>query len=237
MSLYNSLLTYVSPDTINNITNIIPENIKNSLPESSILNINTNTNTNTNTNINTLLNTSLSTPSTTNKVAEEDKIKLNVFEESLEKDYVGCYLDDPTNLTMSEYLGTVNNQLECINKGIEQEYKYIGIQQGDKCYASNILPESESKRKNCNITCTNINQGNCGGYYYNQVYKTNVIKPEAILDTFENINNDINTINNNLDNSLFTTNEPINPYILLVSIVIIILIIMITFDYITNKNF
>ena len=215
MSLYNSLLTYVSPNTINNITSIIPENIKNIIPESSILNTLVNTNT------------------LVNKV-EEEKVKLNEFEDSLEKDYVGCYLDDPTNLTMSEYLGTVNNQLECINKGIEQEYKYIGIQQGDKCYASNILQETESKRKNCNITCTNINQGNCGGYYYNQVYKTNIIKPEMKLDTFDNINNDLNTISNNLDNSLFTTNSPVNSYILLVSIVIIILTIMITFDYITK---
>lgn len=100
--------------------------------------------------------------------------KLSAFENKIKPLYKGCYPDDPLNPSMPEYLGTVSNSVECIRLGKLNNFKYVGVQQGDKCFGSNFIPTVEPVEKNlyCNVSCSNPNSGTCGGYYYNQIFST-----------------------------------------------------------------
>ena len=132
-----------------------------------------------------------------NNIKKQNGEKMNPLEKQIYSQYIGCFLDDPFNPSMENYLGEVSNSLECINLGKKNNFKYVGIQQGDKCFASDILPNTEEvdKKTNCNVGCDDINTGNCGGFFYNQVYKTdNVIN----LNNLQIENNKKNKINNKL---------------------------------------
>ena len=183
------------------------------------------------------------TESQTNTIPEpqELKLQLNNFEKKLENKYKGCYLDDPTSLTMSEYLGIVNNQLECINKGTQHKLNYVGIQQGNLCYGSDTLPKTQlaDRNINCNQACLEADTGNCGGFYYNQVYQSseNSSKnsPVNIIDTFNNMNDELQNINSNIRENYFRCSEPIDSYKLCILLIFIILMIYFIIEYIKKK--
>lgn len=171
-----------------------------------------------------------------------EKKELPLFEKNLEPFYKGCYLDDPSELTMNNLLGIVPNSLKCIELGKNKDFKYVGIQQGNKCYGSNSLPTTiEGNRStNCNISCDDIDTGNCGGYFYNQVYETeNIIsddtdgskenKSKEILDHFNNLDHEIDIIQKNITHT--NCCEPVNSFILFIWIVILVILIYLLFIY------
>jgi hypothetical protein len=120
--------------------------------------------------------------------------------------------------------------------GSKQNYKYIGVQQGDKCFASNELPTmQEGTKSNCNISCDNINSGNCGGFFYNQIYQ---IPQENPLEMFNNfIQNDIQVekINSGLNETNICSYSPIDNYMLFFYIIVIIILGYLLFEYLHKK--
>ena len=186
---------------------------------------------------------------------------INPFEKQFESQYMGCYIDDPSNPSMGIFLGNVSNISECINLGKENNQKYVGIQQGNKCYGSNGLPITQQydRKKNCNVSCDDINTGNCGGFFFNQVYKTSYNNPiplasvtddksileegnqkkEAfgLLEKFINSDNELEKIevlkNTNPNNNCIT---PINSYQLFFWLLILIILIYLLFEYLYKKK-
>lgn len=130
---------------------------------------------------------------------ENEQNKISVQEILPEKkqnefNFIGCYSDDPSNPSMENYLGEISNSLECIELGRKNNFKYVGVQQGDKCYGSNKIPSTQlvDSKENCNIGCDDINSGNCGGFFYNSVYNTDIKKNE--------INRQENILSNDMKN-------------------------------------
>lgn len=173
---------------------------------------------------------------------------LSEHEQNLEDKFIGCYVDDPTNPILTDFLGEVDDQHKCILKGKESNYKFIGVQQGNKCFGTNVLPEDSKKvqRIKCNTKCNDKSKGNCGGFYYNQIYSTDsdsrglindyeMSKPNEIFEKYKNINLELFQINNNLKQDNFVDSTPINPYALILWLVIIIIIIYLVVEYI-NKH-
>ena len=190
-------------------------------------------------------------------VQEEIKQELSPFEKQIQSLYIGCFSDDPSNPSMEKDLGDVSNSLECIELGKKNNYKYIGIQQGNRCYASNKIPIAPEVNRNeyCNIGCDDINTGNCGGFFYNQVYKTdindsalnklgNIIKPEEekykknaeqMLEKFVSMDTDIEKINYGLTHVNYDCHTPINSYVVFFWVVILIILLYLLFEYIYKK--
>lgn len=102
--------------------------------------------------------------------------KLVPYEKQFQSLYVGCYSDDPINPSMNTFLGQVPNISECINMGKENNFDYVGIRGGNQCFASNTIPTTQmvDRTKYCNVGCDDVGTGNCGGFFYNQVYKTSL---------------------------------------------------------------
>ena len=191
-------------------------------------------------------------------VEEVIKQELSQFEKQIQSLYIGCFSDDPSNLSMEKDLGDVSNSLECIKLGKKNNYKYVGIQQGNRCFASNKIPIAPEVNRNeyCNIGCDDINTGSCGGFFYNQVYKTDIndtslnkldnkIKPEEeknkknaieILEKFVSLDTDIEKINYGLAQVNYNCHTPIDSYIVFFWIVILIILLYLLFEYIYNKS-
>lgn len=189
---------------------------------------------------------------------QEVRQELSPFEKQIESLYIGCFSDDPTNPSMEKDLGDISNSLECIELGKKNNYKYVGIQQGNKCYASNKIPVApEVNRFNhCNIGCDDINTGNCGGFFYNQVYKTDIndnalnvlsenIKNQNdknqqeatnMLEKFANIDTDVEKINYGLSHVNYNCIYPINRYHLFIWFVVLIILLYLLFEYLYKKN-
>jgi hypothetical protein len=177
---------------------------------------------------------------------EENIPKISKYDKEISPYYIGCYSDDPTNLSMSEYLGTVSNPVDCMKLGKDKGYEYVGIQQGDKCYASKELPNTvKVEEKYCGIQCNQPNTGTCGGYFYNKVYNTNGINTlneietkeisiPKIIENYNNTNESINNINRNIGNLNYADKNssiyPINQYILAITLVIILIILYLIVD-------
>lgn len=118
------------------------------------------------------------TETETKIIKSEDTITLKPFEEKLNYLYMGCYNDNPIQPIITTQLGNVHNQLECINAGQKAEYKYVALQSGSECLASNKLDFKNMDlvpRKNCNIVCDETTAGFCGGVFKNQIYATSLI--------------------------------------------------------------
>jgi len=184
------------------------------------------------------------------------KDELTPFEKHIQSLYVGCFSDDPSNPSMENYLGEVSNSLECIEFGKKNNFKYVGVQQGNKCFGSNKIPTTEKvdKKVYCNIGCDDINTGNCGGFFYNQVYKTTTTNPntnilqenqnkilsENILEKFINLDTDIEKINYGLSHSEPNTNPnsiyPIDSYTLFFWICVLVILLYLLFEYIYKKS-
>ena len=191
------------------------------------------------------------------EIKEEIKEELYPFEKQIQSLYIGCFSDDPSNPSMEKDLGDVSNSLECIELGKKNNYKYIGIQQGNRCYASNKIPIAPEVDRNeyCNVGCDDINTGNCGGFFYNQVYKTDIndtalnklgnkIKheeeknkknAEEMLEKFINLDTDIEKINYGLSNVNYNCQTPIDSYVIFFWIVILIILLYLLFEYIYKK--
>ena len=172
----------------------------------------------------------------------KQEIKLTPYEKEIMPYYVGCYSDDPTNLSMKKYLGVVSNPVECIKRGKNNNYNFVGIQQGDKCYASNEIPNTIKVNDNhCNIRCNDPKTGTCGGYFYNKVYKTdlgNVVEKGIekndtfmLVENYNSMNTEMNDINRQLKNVYYDNNDyPINMYVLAVALLIIIIILYLVIE-------
>ena len=183
---------------------------------------------------------------------------LNPYEKQFESQYIGCYIDDPSEPSMNNFLGDISNLSECINLGKKNNYKYVGVQQGNKCFGSNGIPTTQQydRMQNCNIGCDDINTGNCGGFYFNQVYKTtydDIIPPISIVDNnaildetnkkeafgllenFINSDSELDKINKlgNINNNCWT---PINSYSLFFWMLILVILIYLLFEYLYKKK-
>jgi hypothetical protein len=175
----------------------------------------------------------------------EEKIRLSPYEREILPYYVGCYSDDPTRLSMKNYLGVVSNPVECIKRGKEKNYNFVGIQQGDRCYASNSIPTTlKVDNEYCNIGCNDRKTGTCGGYFYNKVYRTDLGKSVEtgiekndtfmLVENYNSMNSEINDINKNLGNIKYDNPEfstyPINIYVLAVVLLIITIILYLVIE-------
>lgn len=167
---------------------------------------------------------------------------LNDFEKSLDNQFIGCFVDDPTNPSLTGYLGEVDDQEQCILRGKEANYQYVGIQQGNKCFGANILPDNSkmADRHKCNVKCNDKSKGHCGGFYYNQIYSTTqnikMSEPSNIIEKYKNINIELFGINDQLSQEHFVQENPINPYALILWLAIIIITIFLIIEYMNKKN-
>ena len=183
------------------------------------------------------------------EVQAKINLAAGIFNDKFASQFIGCYSDDPLNLSMQNFLGNVSDIEECITLGKNNEYKFVGIQQGNKCYASNNIPDSTNESMDkCNILCNDINSGYCGGYYYNQVYSTNI--PEInknevknkieqfnnIIENYKNLDVEYNMIENNINKNNINCNiQPVNAYILFLWLIIIFFIIFLVLEYYNKK--
>lgn len=144
--------------------------------------------------------------------------------------YKGCYSDDPNTPLLPEYLGIVSNVAQCIKLGAEHNLNYVGIQQGDVCYGGNQIPNyvmPETSNDNCDIPCSEAGVGNCGGYFYSQIYDTGIRPNDLVritmsensnIETFESVNN----------------HKPLKPFVSFGWIVLILVIVLVTMCYFKN---
>ena len=199
---------------------------------------------------------------------DESSIQLVPFEKQYESQFVGCYADDPVNPSMDTYLGKIRNISECIDMGKNNDFKYIGIRGGNECWASNNVPTTQSvdRFKFCNVGCDEIGTGNCGGFYYNQVYKTmgttssndkedlsseqdlekviseqdlekEISEPVVnVLENFISADNDLKKISIGLRNDNFNCWKPINMYVIFFWLVILLFLIYLLFEYLYRKK-
>jgi hypothetical protein len=200
------------------------------------------------------------------EVEQEIKPELSPFEKKIQSLYVGCFSDDPTNPSMEKDLGDVSNSLECIELGKKHNYKYIGVQQGNRCFASNKIPIATevNRHEYCNIGCDDINTGNCGGFFYNQVYKTDIndnalnilnehVKNDKnqnnknnekknekeasdMLEKFLNLDTDIEKINYGLSYVNYNCLSPINTYHLFIWFIVLIILLYLLFEYLYKQK-
>lgn len=179
------------------------------------------------------------------------------YEKQFESSYIGCYEDDPLNPSMNTFVGNVSNISECIDLGKKNNFAYVGLRGGNECYASNNIPNTTTvnRYKNCNVGCDDIGTGNCGGFFYNQVYKTFSDMPNSsnnmtneelekeittntvdVLENFINSDNDMKKISLGLYNDNFNCWEPMNVYIMFFWLVILLLLIYVLFEYLMKKK-
>jgi hypothetical protein len=169
------------------------------------------------------------------------ELKLTPTELKLQSNFIGCYIDNPSKPTFTDYLGEVDNQEQCINKGKEKNFNFVGIQQGNKCFGSNFVPEDikRADRLKCSTDCNDKSKGKCGGFYYSNIFSTKnteLSKPSDIVEKFKSLNIELVDISNNLKEEQFVTENPINPYSLLLWLVVILIIIYIIIEYINKKS-
>ena len=111
-------------------------------------------------------------------IKTETTVSLTPFEEKLNYLYMGCYNDNPVQPIIPTELENVRNQLACINAGQKAEYKYVALQNGNECLATNDLDFKNMisvPRQNCNMVCDETSAGYCGGVLKNQIYATSLI--------------------------------------------------------------
>jgi hypothetical protein len=169
--------------------------------------------------------------------------ELSAEEKNLSSFFVGCYLDDPNNRILENNLGIVRNQLECIKMGQANNYKYVGLVGGDKCWAGNNNNISQMKRhpKNkCDIICDDGSAGYCGGPYAIQIYSTDILqkdfKKDNLLEEFLSTDAELKVISENITQSDMTCTLPLNKYILLVSLLIIVLLIYMVLEHMNKRE-
>lgn len=200
----------------------------------------------------------ISTIKQTNIDINEDDI--NPHEKKLKYLYQGCFINDPEKNTMETYLANVQNQLECIKLGKDNNFKYVGLQNGNQCYASNNIDFAnigQVDKNKCNIPCDEINTGFCGGLYLNQVYHTDIMvdknqplnqtskqildsnlsqpfKSTKLLEQFINNNNELENINKKLAQNDMVCAIPLEKYSLMLSLLIIIILIYLIMEYLSK---
>ena len=167
-------------------------------------------------------------------IAEENKYISDI---NLDNKFVGYYLEDSQNPIITDYLGETVDINKCILKGKNSSYKYVGIQEENKCFGTNILPNSLKKidRKSYYTGLSKYN-------IYNQIYltedsfSTKDTKPKDIFNKYKEINGELNSINNNLTEENFVQESPLNPYALVLWLIIIIIIIFLVIEYVNKKT-
>lgn len=192
------------------------------------------------------------------KTQQDGTNELVSFEKQFQSSYVGCFSDDPINPSMNTFLGYVPNISECINMGRENNFEYVGIRGGNECFASNTIPSTQSvdRTKYCNVGCDDIGTGNCGGFFYNQVYKTKPISNDIpklndigeeseqvlmleatnVLENFISSDTDIKKITMGLNIDNFNCWKPINTYVIFFWLIVLIFLIYLLFEYLYKKN-
>jgi hypothetical protein len=170
------------------------------------------------------------------QINEEQKYnggdELSAEEKKLAFFFNGCYSDDPENPLLKKKLGTVRNQLECIKLGQANNLKYVGLEGGNNCMGSNdnkFMQMQKIPKKKCDIVCDDDNTGYCGGSYSTQIYSTD------ILDHFFSTDTELKQINNNISQSDMVCTLPLNKYILLVSLLIIVLLIYMILEHMNKQ--
>lgn len=106
---------------------------------------------------------------------EGQEVALKPFEEKLNFLYMGCYNVNPVNPVITQELGLVQNQRDCINLGKSKGYKYVALQEGNLCLGANnidLKTLDAEPRTSCNMVCDESSAGYCGGVLKNQIYST-----------------------------------------------------------------
>lgn len=108
---------------------------------------------------------------------ESETVSLTPFEEKLNFLYMGCYNVNPVNPVITQELGNVHNQRDCINLGKSEGYQYVALQAGNECLGANNLDLKDLTslpRSSCNMVCDESSAGFCGGVLKNQIYATSL---------------------------------------------------------------
>ena len=140
---------------------------------------------------------------------ESETVSLTPFEEKLNFLYMGCYNVNPVKPVITQELGNVHNQRDCINLGKSEGYQYIALQGGNECLGANNLDLKDLTslpRSNCNMVCDESSAGFCGGVLKNQIYATSLTGAVGNEYHQNMLNNAVSTIHPQL-NSI----KPITP--------------------------
>ena len=149
-------------------------------------------------------------------------------------------MDLPDSPILTDYLGEVDDPVKCILKGKESNYKYIGLQKQTQCFGTNVLPNNlkEIPRMKTNKLNKKID-----GFYYNQIYSVSnvsnsekLIKPTDMISKYKDINNELYQINQNINQNNFVEEKPLNPYALILWLIIIVIVIYLIVEYINKKS-
>lgn len=135
--------------------------------------------------------------------SENPQVSLTPFEEKLNVLYMGCYNVNPLKPGITQELGTVHNQRDCINLGKTKGYQYVALQDGNQCFGTNdilSLQPNAVSRTNCNMVCDESSAGFCGGVFKNQVYSTSLTGAVA-NEYYQNLVGNVSTAASNPPNS------------------------------------
>jgi hypothetical protein len=133
---------------------------------------------------------------------EAETVSLTPFEEKLNFLYMGCYNVNPVKQVITQELGNVRNQRDCINIGKSEGYQYVALQGGNECLGANNLDLKDLTsfpRSSCNLVCDESSAGFCGGVLKNQIYATSL--PGAVGNEYHE---------NMLNNAVSTTHPQLN---------------------------
>lgn len=106
------------------------------------------------------------------------ELELKPFEKQLNFLYMGCYNVNPVYPIVTQELGLVSNQKECIDLGKKQGLPYVALQEGNVCYGlnnSDLKKLTAVSRNQCNMVCDESSAGYCGGVLKNQIYSTTLV--------------------------------------------------------------
>lgn len=140
---------------------------------------------------------------------EAEAVSLTPFEEKLNFLYMGCYNVNPVNPVITQELGNVHNQKDCINLGKSEGYQYVALQGGNECLGANNLDLKDLTslpRSSCNMVCDESSAGYCGGVLKNQIYATSL--PGAVGNEYHQniLNNAVSTTPSQLNST-----KPVTP--------------------------
>jgi hypothetical protein len=84
---------------------------------------------------------------------------------------VGCFEDKEGKPDFEKLLSVkLIDPLECVKLAFDQNYDYVGLQAGGKCWGSMNLIGKYGSSTQCNYKCPN-GRDNCGGKSSNTIYK------------------------------------------------------------------
>lgn len=84
---------------------------------------------------------------------------------------MGCYVDTPERTLPVVLMSSGATPESCVAAAKARGFAYVGVQAGGQCFAGDGLPPAAAKQNDCAMPCTVNTLKNCGGSWFNAVYK------------------------------------------------------------------